>query len=322
MSVLPRIGPIVEGSDEAKGLSKEQARSGLRRMQLATGFVLLASAVIGVYLLATDASLWLLAVSHAVGLVMIVVLDTVLGFMSLSTSKKAYLPSIAAAFLGFILQAGDVLTAPQYNMTVAHFASYLFGLWAFDLLLILQLSVIFIGLVGRPYAQHLARRKTRRGRELNYSRRSFMKTIAGFTGLIGLGVLVGSVKLPAPPPPNAQSTTTQSVAVKGAVANTKDLQIGNPVYFEYPSGYPNILMKNQDGTLTALSLYCTHVCCECSYVASSNVIYCPCHGSVFDAMGQVVRGPANVPLPTIQLNVDSSGNIFPIGVSNPGPCQA
>ena len=94
-------------------LTKETARQGLRRLQSVTGALLLLSSVMGTFLLATDKSLWLLAVSHAVGLIMIIILDVVLGLYSLASAKSAYLPSIAAGFLGFLLQLGDVFTAPQ-----------------------------------------------------------------------------------------------------------------------------------------------------------------------------------------------------------------
>jgi cytochrome b6-f complex iron-sulfur subunit len=301
-------------------MSKDRARSGFRSLQKITGIALLLSTLAGVYLLATDGSLWLLAVSHAVGLVIIVLIDGVLGILNLSSRKRVYLPTLAAACLALVLQLGDLATAPQYGMTIAYFASYLFHLWAFDLLLALQVLVLTIGVVGRPYTTYLARRKSRRGRELDFSRRTFVGSILGFTALIGLGVLIGSVKLPAPSQSQTTSTQTQSGLPKSAIANTNNLQVGTPLYFDYPSGYPNILMKNSDGSLTALSLICTHVCCQCSYVASSKVIYCPCHGSVFDLAGNVMRGPAGSPLPTIRLQVDGSGNVFPVGVSNPGPC--
>jgi len=308
--------------------------SGVRRLQQFFGLAFLLSACAGVYLLATDASLWLLAVSHAVGLVVIVVIDVVLGTLNLGSRKKIYLPSLAAAFLGFLLQLGDVLTAPQYNMTMQYFASYLFGLWAFDLLLALQFAIIFVGVAGRGYVRELARRKkTQRARELGYSRRGFLRAIIAFAGVIGIAVAVGSVKLPPPSSPSSQSTqtsestqttrsgqTSQSTKPKGAIANTNNLQVNSPVYFEYPKGYPNILLKKTDGTLIALSMFCTHVCCECSYEPSSNVIYCPCHGSVFDATGKVLRGPAGTPLPSVELTVDGSGYIIPTGVSGSGPC--
>ncbi len=285
----------------------------------------LASAAAGVYLLATDRSLWLLALSHAVGFVLIVALDAVLGVLSLWSSRKVYLPSIAAAVLAVVLQLGDIFTAPQYNMTISYFASYLFGIWAFDLLLALQAAVILTGLLGHRYAAYLSRRKSRRGRELTYSRRGFLKAIAGFAGLIGIGVVVGSVKIPLPSNATQTTTTTQSGAPAGSIANINSLKVGTPVYFYYPQSPPqvylNILLKKADGTVSAMSMLCTHVCCDCEYISSRDVIACPCHGSVFDSNGNVLQGPALVALPVVQLRTDSNGYIFPTGVSNPGPCQ-
>ncbi len=299
--------------------SKNEALSGLRRLQRYIGYALLMSAAAGVYLLATDGSLWILAVSHAVGLVIIVLLDVSLGVMNLLGSKRVYLASLAAAFLGIALQLGDITTAPQYNMTVSYFASYLFGLVAFDVLLVLQAAVIILGVLGRANVQFLASRR-RLAKELNYSRRSFITTIAGFGVLIGLGVALSSVKIPPPSSPSSQANTATATGPAGAIANTNNLQVGSPVYFDYPSGYPNILYKRSDGTLAAYSLLCTHVCCEVTWEASSNVFFCPCHGSEFDSAGRVLRGPAGAPLPSITLSVDGSGNVFPTGQTGYTPC--
>jgi Rieske Fe-S protein len=139
-------------------------------------------------------------------------------------------------------------------------------------------------------------------------------------GLIGVGVVLGSIKLPTPAS-TATTTQTQSGLPSGAIANVSAIKPGSPVYFEYPKGYPNILMMSADGSLSALSILCTHVCCECEYIRSNKVIACPCHGSVFDLSGSVVNGPAIVPLPSISLRTDGSGNVFPTGVSSAGPCQ-
>lgn len=283
------------------------------------GLLLFFSSGVAIYLLATDRSLWLLAVSHAVGLIIIAAIDVIVAVFSFVSWRKAYVPSTAVALLGCILQLGDVLTAPQYGLTIPYFAEYLFGLWAFDLLLALQLAIVTLGVIGRPYAISLARRKTRRGRELNLSRRGFLQTLAGMAGVIGLGVLVSSFKLPSST--TQTTTTTQTGAASGAIANTNNLQVGVPIQFDYPAGYPNVLLKKSDGSLLALSLLCTHVCCVCSYDPASNRIYCPCHGSVFDSNGSVLQGPASSPLPQVQLKVDTGGNVYPTGILNPGPCH-
>ncbi len=302
-------------------LSKNEALSGLRRVQQYMGFAMLLSAAAGVFLMVTDHSLWILAISHAIGLVVIVMIDLVLGIMNLYGSRRIYLASLAGAFLGIMLQLGDIVTAPQYNMAIPYFASYLFGLGAFDALLALQTAVLVLGLFGRTYVQSLSARR-REGRELSYSRRTFAKTIVGFGALVGLGVILGSIKIP--PPTSAVPSSGQNrplvASSTTAIANTNSMQPGSYVYFEYPQGYPNMLFKRSDGTLAAYSLLCTHVCCECSYDPSSNIFYCPCHGSVFGADGRVLRGPAQSALPTITLNVDNAGNVYPSGTSGYTPC--
>lgn len=307
-----------KGRASAKGrISKDEALSGLRRLQRYIGYAMLLSAAAGIYLLATDGSLWILAVSHAYGLVIIVVLDVFLGILNLMGSKRIYLASLAAAFLGLVLQLGDIATAPQYNMSMVYFASYLFGLGAFDVLLLLQVAIIVLGILGRADVQFLASRR-RVSKELNYSRRSFVTTIVGFAALIGLGVALASVKIPTSSSSPVSSQTTASPS--SAITNTSNLQVDSPVYFEYPSGYPNVLFKRNDGSLAAYSLLCTHVCCEVTYDSASNEFYCPCHGSLFDASGRVLRGPAGSALPSVTLTVDGSGNIFPSGVTGYSPC--
>ncbi len=310
--------PVLYQKGAGKGYrTKTEALSGLRRLQRYVGYMMLLSAAVGVYLLASDHSLWILAVSHAVGLVIVVILDVTLGLLNYAGSKRVYVASLAAALLGIVLQLGDIATAPQYGMSMSYFASYLFGLAAFDILLALQALILVVGIMGRANVEFLAQRR-RVGRELNYSRRSFLTTIVGFAALVGFGVVLGSVKIP---------STSSSQAVGGvqagpttAITNTSNLQVNSPVYFEYPSGYPNVLFKKSDGTLVAYSMLCTHVCCEVTYEASSNIFYCPCHGSEFDSNGQVIVGPAGTPLPSISLNVDSSGNIFPTGTVGYTPC--
>jgi Rieske Fe-S protein len=302
----------------SKGISKDLARSGLTRLQVSIGVLMLLSAASGSYLLATDGSLWHLALSHAAGLVVIVVVDVVLGVLSLASSRRAYIPSLAAALLAVVLQLGDILTAPQYNMTVTYFASYLFGLVAFDVLLVLQVAVVVLGLFGRPYASYLARRKSRRGKELDYSRRGFLKALTAFGSMIGVAAVLSSVKIPVP---SVLQSTTTLTGPTGSIAKLSSMSPGTPVYFEYPAGYPNMLMLASDGTPYAVSLLCTHVCCELYLPPGTKELYCQCHGSLFDLTGKVVRGPANVDLPGVTLRTDSSGYVYPTGVTSPGPCQ-
>lgn len=309
-------------------VSKVQANRKLDTFQRYIGVSLLVSAVFGIYLLATDKSLWLLAVSHAYGLVAICSIDIILGLTNLlSSSRKVIIPSSGWAILTILLQLGDIATAPQYKMTPEYFASYLFKLWAYDGILVMQGIVIAVGLFARRYRKILVRKKQLTYFDMGFkkSRRDFLQ-IAGTIGtLLTIAGVLGaweSISTASTPPPSSGGVATQKTSnlPAGAVANINDLQVNVPVYFEYPTGYPNMLLKKSDGSLLAESMLCTHTCCQVSYDQSSTDFYCPCHGSVFSQDGKVLRGPAYFPLPSIQLSVDSSGNIFPVKVVGSSPC--
>jgi len=299
------------------------------------GLTLIASTAFGVYLLATDKSLWLLAVSHAYGLIVICAIDVMLALLNLESVRKAFLPTMGWASFTILLQIGDITTAPQYKMTVGYFAHYLFGLWAYDAILLTQGIVIALVLSGWKYHKMVMRKK----KAISYfdmgvksSRRDFLQ----IGGTIGIFVAVAAAlgiwsSLSQSPAPQTSSQTTQSSGSggittsahlpSGAIANVNDLNPGVPKYFDYPSqGYTNMLMKRSNGSVYAISILCTHVCCQCQYDSSTTDLYCPCHGSVFDLNGNVVNGPATVKLPSIELNVDGSGNIFPVKVVGSGPC--
>ncbi len=306
----------VRRAEEAKFAARGRARQSLTKLQFYSGIFLFLSAVFGIYLLATDNSLWILAVSHAYGPVAIVGIDLVFGFLCLFMIKRVFFWSVAGALLGVLLQIGDILTAPQYGMTITYFATYLFSLWAFDALLVAQLLVVFFGLFSRIHIKVL----TDDGRyrtEVSASRRQFLKSMVAFAGVVAITAAFSTIGQSRPSLP----TTTKSGLPTGAVANTSQVQSGSPVYFEYPTGYPNILMMKSDGSLIALSMLRTHVCCQLSYDPSGNQLHCACHGSLFDQNGNVVQGPAILPLPKVQFTTDSNGNVFPQNVSGSSPCS-
>jgi len=72
----------------------------------------------------------------------------------------------------------------------------------------------------------------------------------------------------------------------------------------------DVVIRQSDGTLTALSAICTHAGCEVAY--QGGVLYCPCHGSRFNATtGAVIQGPAVSPLAKRRV-VDSGGEIYAV----------
>ncbi len=61
--------------------------------------------------------------------------------------------------------------------------------------------------------------------------------------------------------------------------------------------------------LFALSSICTHRRCKLM-AESPRSIYCPCHGSTFDAGGKVTEGPATRDLPVLPSFVNESGQLL------------
>ena len=61
----------------------------------------------------------------------------------------------------------------------------------------------------------------------------------------------------------------------------------------------------------AMTLTCTHAGCDMGQngSVSGQGLFCGCHGSVFDANGNVVRGPATQPLDHFAVTADASGNL-------------
>ena len=315
--------PTDSAQSKEKKVSKADAIVAFKKLQTTMGLFFFLSAGSGVYLLATDQSLWRLAVSHAYGLIAVVIIDVIAGILNIRDVRKAYLPSTIWAILTILLQIGDITTASQYGMTPLYFATYLFTLPAFDVLLAAQFFIVGIGLVGRSYVSMLTKKKvTYFTMGIDNSRRDFLQIASSIGILVALAGVLGLAENVYGGTPAGSPTTQSSNLPSGAIANINDLQVDSPITFYYPSANnPNMLVKKSNGTLVALSLLCTHICCECSYYQPANQIQCPCHGSLFNGTdGSVIRGPAATSLPSIKLNVDSGGNIFPVAVNGSSPC--
>jgi len=143
---------------------------------------------------------------------------------------------------------------------------------------------------------------------------------------------------------SSASTTasTSSPFPQVIVANVSDLQVNQPVSFNYPlEETPNIIVKlgvkasggvGPDGDIVAYSVVCQHLGCIVGFLpagsapncdptakASGPQGYCCCHGSVYDLVNgaAVTSGPAPRPVPQVILSVDDSGDIYATGMTPP-----
>lgn len=60
------------------------------------------------------------------------------------------------------------------------------------------------------------------------------------------------------------------------------------------------IYKDEEGNLHAVDTTCTHLGCELNWNSAERTWDCPCHGSRFSYRGEVVEGPANNPLNTLE----------------------
>jgi arsenite oxidase small subunit len=168
--------------------------------------------------------------------------------------------------------------------------------------------------------------------EVDTSRRDFLKvamTVSALLAVGGIGTVLKAISNPAPPVTTTSSPRTfPSIKVADGT-----ISANQPVYFYYPlDNTPNLLVKlgqkaaggvGPDQDIVAFSQFCQHLGCNVSYQATGYnggpAGVCPCHGSIFDLLqsAKVVAGPSPLPLPQVQLDVDSSGNIFAKGMGPP-----
>jgi Rieske Fe-S protein len=64
------------------------------------------------------------------------------------------------------------------------------------------------------------------------------------------------------------------------------------------------LVKTGEASVTALDPTCTHLGCRVSWDAETRELKCPCHGGVYDHLGQVKSGPPPSALPTLMTKID------------------
>lgn len=127
-----------------------------------------------------------------------------------------------------------------------------------------------------------------------------------FLGLAGLlaagaaigGSLLGMARLPKPRVlPEASSR----------------FRAGSPV--EYPPGTTRFLPEQKvrlvatEQGIAAMSLICTHLGCIVGEAPGGGFL-CPCHGSRFDAQGNVTGGPAPRPLRWLEVSQAADGALL------------
>jgi len=68
------------------------------------------------------------------------------------------------------------------------------------------------------------------------------------------------------------------------------------------------ISRTEDGVI-AMWQKCTHLGCAVPWVPEEDQFHCPCHGSLYNHVGEVIGGPAPRPLDYFPLDI-SSGEVW------------
>ena len=131
------------------------------------GSLFVASAILGIVILALDTVLRTGAPPHYYALIVFVIIDFVLGALAFPMPKSVLMRLATLwSVLRILIQLGDVYLAPMYQFTYAQFADYLFNPlsslpaslgnppWIppvpIDLILLIDIAVLFIAVKAWP----------------------------------------------------------------------------------------------------------------------------------------------------------------------------
>ncbi|MGB9005775.1 MAG: Rieske 2Fe-2S domain-containing protein [Candidatus Aminicenantales bacterium] len=129
------------------------------------------------------------------------------------------------------------------------------------------------------------------------NRRKFINIFLGGTLAGSAATLLYPVIRYLLPPRQAEATVNRVRAAK-----TNELAPNTAKIFKFGS-QPAVLVNTAQGELKAFAATCTHLSCTVFYEASTESLFCPCHGGRFDLAGHVVAGPPPAPLETYQVEV-------------------
>jgi Rieske Fe-S protein len=123
-------------------------------------------------------------------------------------------------------------------------------------------------------------------------RRFFLKAALASLAAPALWLMDGLAKRAGMLPENAEFTVTVP------------LSVGNGIRF-----YDRIVVISSADGVAAFSSSCPHLGCRINRAEGAELV-CPCHGSRFNARGEVVHGPATRNLQPLPFVLDRAGAVL------------
>lgn len=192
------------------------------------------------------------------------------------------------------------------------------------------------------------------GSEVDQKRRTFLKGLLGLsilTAIAGTGAI--SAYIGTSPPGTKLQYPKVKIANISELKSLQDKGLPAVIPFCYPlTSEPNLLIKvgspvkdgvGPDQDIVAFSRVCQHLGCTIACLPNypsdkcnggyyleigppylptkySKVMFCPCHGSIYDITddAKVLGGPAPRPLPRVILEYDNTTvDIYAVGMEGP-----
>lgn len=95
----------------------------------------------------------------------------------------------------------------------------------------------------------------------------------------------------------------------------QDVPLNQPMKVNYPA-IPNLYVCRDSQGLVGLDITCTHRGCRPDFVPDYGIWMCPCHGSQYGLTGNLLKGPAPLPMKKYAACKGSDGFVR-IDVSKP-----
>ncbi|MBF0473488.1 MAG: ubiquinol-cytochrome c reductase iron-sulfur subunit [Nitrospirae bacterium] len=135
------------------------------------------------------------------------------------------------------------------------------------------------------------------GEKTEIGRRDFLGVSAIVAGAIAmLSVVAGALRL-------TKSNVYYEQSQKFKIGRPENFPAGTKVKLDEKK----VFIFSENSGLYAISSICTHLGCIVSQTDSG--FLCPCHGSRYDGIGNVVGGPAPRALPWLEISLHEDGNL-------------
>ncbi|MBD2676147.1 MULTISPECIES: ubiquinol-cytochrome c reductase iron-sulfur subunit [Nostoc] len=132
-----------------------------------------------------------------------------------------------------------------------------------------------------------------------------------FINWVGLGWIASSL-----PVAIAACSSVKNIGLEDWVSVGPSAELdktGQLLAKESPVGPVLIVGTSKSGSLTAVSLTCTHAGCTVGWKTDTKKFVCPCHGSEYALDGTVKRGPAKEGLKTFAAKIEGDSVVVKLG---------